>query len=505
MGGAAELRAGNAWRDGRIPVLDIGPYLAGDAGAAAPLARAVASTFEDTGFLVIANHGIPPRFVEGTFAAAAQFFARPEADKLALKIGQYNIGYLPFGGQIVRHSPVNRNTKPNFSESFYITRDRASEHPDIVNRKRLVGLNRWPPDMPDFRAAMTAYYAVMAAMTTRLVPIIAMALDLPPDYFADAFAEPNGTIRLIHYPPHPEPEENEFGFAPHTDNNFLTFLAQSALPGLEVRTAEGEWIRPPAVPGTFVVNTGAMLDQPNRDAAIDTLRRAREIGVDFLDSSDAYGQGRNEELIASAVKGHRSEYVIASKFGNLRAADGSPTSDGRPEYVKACCEHSLKRLETDVIDLYYIHRVDPTIPIEDTVGAMSELVREGKVRHLGICEAGVMTIRRAHATHPLCAVQIEYSLWTRAVEAAVLPLCEELGIGFVAYSPLGRGFLTGKIADISTLRIGDARRNVEPVLVLNPVDPAFPIFRDRHADIEQRLGTIERIGHVAGLLVREAE
>jgi aryl-alcohol dehydrogenase-like predicted oxidoreductase len=201
-------------------------------------------------------------------------------------------------------------------------------------------------------------------------------------------------------------------------------------------------------------------DEPDREAAIDTLRRAREIGVDFLDSSDAYGQGRNEELIASAVKGHRSEYVIASKFGNLRAADGSPTSDGRPEYVKACCERSLKRLETDVIDLYYIHRVDPTIPIEDTVGAMSDLVREGKVRHLGICEAGVMTIRRAHATHPLCAVQIEYSLWTRDVEAEILPLCEELGIGFVAYSPLGRGFLTGKIADTSALRVGDVRRNM---------------------------------------------
>ena len=123
--GGAKLRAGKAWNYGRIPVLDIGPYLAGDAGAAPPLARAVARTFEDTGFLVIANHGIPPRLVEDTFAAAAEFFARPEADKLALRIGQYNIGYLPFGGQIVRHSPVNRNTKPNFSESFYITRDRA--------------------------------------------------------------------------------------------------------------------------------------------------------------------------------------------------------------------------------------------------------------------------------------------------------------------------------------------------------------------------------------------
>src|ERR1700737_539937 len=201
-------------------------------------------------------------------------------------------------------------------------------------------------------------------------------------------------------------------------------------------------------------------DEPDRDSAIDTLRRAREIGVDFLDSSDAYGRGRNEELIARGIEGHRDEYVIASKFGNLRAPDGSPTSDGRPEYVKACCERSLKRLETDVIDLYYIHRVDPTVPIEDTVGAMSEFVRQGKVRHLGICEAGAATIRRAHATHPLSAVQIEYSLWTRDVEAEILPLCEELNVGFVAYSPLGRGFLTGKVGDIAALCVGDARRNM---------------------------------------------
>ena len=201
-------------------------------------------------------------------------------------------------------------------------------------------------------------------------------------------------------------------------------------------------------------------DEPDEVAAIDTVRRSREIGVDFLDSSDAYGQGRNEELIAPSIHGHRNEYVIASKFGNLRASDGSPTSDGRPEYVKACCERSLKRLETDFIDLYYIHRVDPTVPIEDTVGAMSELVRHGKVRHLGICEAGAATIRRAHATHPLSAVQIEYSLWTRDVEAEILPLCKKLGIGFVAYSPLGRGILTGNVAEIATLRAGDVRRNM---------------------------------------------
>jgi len=249
----------------RIPVLDIGSYLAGEPGAAAPLARAIARTCEDTGFLVVANHGIPPALPRDVFAAAAAFFARPAAEKLAYKIGELNIGYLPFGGQTVRHSPVNKNTKPNFSESFYVTRDRAPDHPDIVGKKRLIGLNRWPADMPQFRAATTAYYAAMEAMTTRLVPLFARALDLPEDYFGDAFAEPNCTIRLIHYPPQPDPSDNEFGFAPHTDNNFITFLAQSALPGLEVRTAEGDWIRPPAIPGTFVVNTGAMLARYSND------------------------------------------------------------------------------------------------------------------------------------------------------------------------------------------------------------------------------------------------
>ena len=201
-------------------------------------------------------------------------------------------------------------------------------------------------------------------------------------------------------------------------------------------------------------------DAPDPASAVATIRRARELGIDFLDTSDAYGAGRNEELIARAIEGHRGEYVIASKFGNLSQTGGPRFSDGRPEYVREACEKSLKRLQTDVIDLYYIHRIDPAVPIEDTVGAMSELVRHGKVRHLGISEAGAATIRRAHAVHPLSAVQIEYSLWTRDVEAEVLPLCDELGIGFVAYSPLGRGFLTGGVTSLDRLRDGDARRRM---------------------------------------------
>jgi len=166
---------------GRIPVLDIGAYLAGETGAAAPLARAIARTCEDTGFLVVANHGVPQRLVDDTFAVTQKFFTRPEGDKLALKVGKYNIGYLPFGGQVVRHSPVNKNTRPNFSESFYITRDRGADHPDIVSKKRLIGPNRWPADMPQFRTATLAYYAAMQAMTTRLVPVFATALGLLDD------------------------------------------------------------------------------------------------------------------------------------------------------------------------------------------------------------------------------------------------------------------------------------------------------------------------------------
>lgn len=200
--------------------------------------------------------------------------------------------------------------------------------------------------------------------------------------------------------------------------------------------------------------------EPDTDSAIATIRRARELGIDLLDTSDAYGRGRNEELIARAIDGHRRDYVIASKFGNVQLQGGPRFADGRPEYVKECCDKSLARLQTDVIDLYFIHRVDADVPIEETIGAMAGLVRQGKVRHLGICEAGAQTIRRAHAVHPISAIQTEYSLWSRDVESEILPLCDELGIGFVAYSPLGRGFLTGAVTDLDRLRDGDARRRM---------------------------------------------
>jgi len=190
-----------------------------------------------------------------------------------------------------------------------------------------------------------------------------------------------------------------------------------------------------------------------------TIHRAAELGVTFLDTSDAYGNGKNEEFVGRAIAGRRDAYVVASKFGNIRHADGRRGVDGRPEYVAAACEASLRRLRIDCIDLYFQHRVDPDTPIAETVGAMARLVTAGKVRHLGLSEAAPETIRGAHAEHPIAAVQTEYSLWTRDVEAEVLPTCRELGIGFVAYSPLGRGFLTGLIDSLDRLAAKDRRRD----------------------------------------------
>jgi len=175
-----------------------------------------------------------------------------------------------------------------------------------------------------------------------------------------------------------------------------------------------------------------------------TIHKAIELGINFLDTADMYGVGHNEELVGEAIKDRRDKVVLATKFGNVRGDDGSFLGvNGKPEYVKKACEASLKRLNLDVIDLYYQHRVDPDTPIEDTVGAMADLVKEGKVKYLGLSEASAKTIRKAHSVHPISALQTEYSLWTRDPEGEILDTCRELGIGFVAYSPLGRGFLTG--------------------------------------------------------------
>lgn len=194
--------------------------------------------------------------------------------------------------------------------------------------------------------------------------------------------------------------------------------------------------------------------------AIATLHRALDLGVTFLDTADMYGPHTNEQLVGKALKGHRDQAVLATKFGILRTPDGGFGGvNGKPDYVHQACEASLQRLGVDVIDLYYLHRVDPSVPIEDTVGAMAELVQQGKVRYIGLSEAAPTTIRRGHAVHPITALQTEYSLWSRDPEDDILPTVRELGIGFVAYSPLGRGFLSGAIQSLEDLAEDDYRRH----------------------------------------------
>ena len=223
---------------------------------------------------------------------------------------------------------------------------------------------------------------------------------------------------------------------------------------------------------------------PDDKESIATIHRALDLGINFLDTADVYGMGENERLIGRAIRGRRDKVIVATKFGNIRDKTGNFVAvNGRPEYVRSACAASLRRLNVEVIDLYYLHRLDANTPIEDTVGVMAELVEEGKVRFIGLSEVGSQTLRRAHRVHPVTALQSEYSLWTRDPEEEILNVCRKLGIGFVAYSPLGRGFLTGHLRHLNQLGTNDSRRH----------SPRF-----QPTNFDRNLILIERLREIAG-------
>lgn len=251
--------------EGRLPILDLGLFLAGEPGALERLAAQLRFCCEQVGFFYIENHGIPQALIDRTFGEAKRFHDQPLDAKMALRATDLNSGYMPVKGSTTLSSAVHVNTRPNLNEAYFIRADHGPDHPDVLAKLKLRGMNQWPADLPAFRENTKEYVAAMTALGRRLLPVYALALDLPADYFDRMFATPKTTLRLTHYPPAPVREDNEFSIAPHTDSDFATFLPQSAVKGLAIRLADGTWFEAPMLPGTFIVNTGDILQRWSND------------------------------------------------------------------------------------------------------------------------------------------------------------------------------------------------------------------------------------------------
>jgi isopenicillin N synthase-like dioxygenase len=284
-----------------IPVLDYGPYFAGDRGALRRLAEEVRSASETVGFFYIRNHGVPDAMVARAFAASRRFHALPLERKLELRLNENNIGYLPMNASVQGASTVHKATRPNQNESFFVSHDRGAEHPDVRAGKPLRGRNQWPEGLPGFREDVMAYLAAMEALGQRMLPPFAAALGMPPDHFAPYFAgEAHITLRMLHYPPQDADEDNLFGQAPHTDNSFMTVLARSEVPGLAVRLPSGEWLAPPLIPGTLLVNLGNMMRRWSNDRFLSTPHGVlNESGTDRY--SIAYFHSPNPDRIIECL------------------------------------------------------------------------------------------------------------------------------------------------------------------------------------------------------------
>lgn len=255
-----------------LPILDLGPYLQDVPGAREHLAERLRYALEHIGFFFIINHGIPQRLIDRVFAEAARFHALPLEEKLPLALSPSNTGYLRLGQSRSRASALDGHKQPNLNAAFFMKRDRSPEHPDVVSGKPLRGLNQWPTNLPGYRETLREYFDAMEALGKRLVPLYAVALDLPPDYFAASFAEPQVTLRLSHYPVL-EHGEHQYGLAPHTDSGFMTFLPQNDIPGLAIRPEGYDWMEPPVLPGSFLVNSGDILRRWTNDRFLSTSHR----------------------------------------------------------------------------------------------------------------------------------------------------------------------------------------------------------------------------------------
>jgi len=260
-----------------IPVLDMAPLAQGRPGAAAALAAAIRDASENVGFYFLVGHGVPWALVERTFAQAARFHAQPLEAKQAIRINEHNIGYMGMGASVTRSSAVNANTRPNLNEAVFFKRDRGPDDPKVVAGRRFCGMNQWPAGLPGFREAIVAHMDAMERLAKRLVPLYAASLDLPEGWFDAAFADPQYTLRLSHYPPMAVHGDNEFGSAPHTDSSFITLLPQSPVPGLEIRTREGAWMPCPVIAESILVNSGDMMRRWTNHRYLSTPHRVRNM------------------------------------------------------------------------------------------------------------------------------------------------------------------------------------------------------------------------------------
>jgi isopenicillin N synthase-like dioxygenase len=261
-------------RPAMIPILDVSRYFAGETDELPRLGGMLRHAFENVGFYYLRGHGISRSLIDAAFAECERFHDQPVEKKLAVRINEHNIGYMPMGGSIARSSTVNKNTKPSVNEAFFVRRERTPDDPDVIAGKRFRGLNQWPAELPGFRETTLAYMAAMERLGQRLVRIYAVALDLPADYFDAAFEQPNMIQRFTRYPPRPSYEDNEFSIAPHTDSGFMTLLAPSALPGLSIRLPDGSWFDAPSDPEAFIVNGGDLLRRWTNDRFLATPHRA---------------------------------------------------------------------------------------------------------------------------------------------------------------------------------------------------------------------------------------